>query len=240
MTLGVLARRPRAATIIGPTRYSQESQMPRMLSRRSAILGLTLALTSIGVAQAATGRYLVHSFSEPASAGGAVTGPLGDDFVVVARARVVVSTGWQRLSAKPGRLRFLARRTASCGYTATFSVAKRLAAPADPAQVAAAALPAASSAYLLDSGVHGSRAFRVVRQRTTAGVRVDGLSTGIISRRSDLTSDGRVLWGDIHVVATSRPGDECHSGTYRQALGPQIGDVLATAKATFGFVRPAS
>lgn len=204
---------------------------------RSAILAATLTLATIGVAQAATSRYLAYSFAEPAGAGIAVKPPL-DEFVVVGSARIVVSTDWQRQSAKAGQLRFLSSRGTNCRYRVTFSVRKRLAAASDPAQSVAAALPATSPAYLLDSGVHGSRAFRVVRQKTSQGVRVDGLSSGVITRRSDIAPAGRVLWGDIRVTATSRPGDECHSGTYREALGPQMGDVLATGKASFRFVKP--
>jgi len=105
-------------------------------------------------------------------------------------------------------------------------------------QVAAAGLPAPGPRYLLDSGVRGGRAFRVVRARTSGGVRVDAVSTGILTRRADIAPSGQVAWGEIRVTATSSPGDECHSGTYREALGPQIGDALATAKARLKFVAP--
>ncbi|MBA3745955.1 MAG: hypothetical protein H0W96_00450 [Solirubrobacterales bacterium] len=212
--------------------------MPRTLFARSAILGVALTLAAIGVAQAATNRYLAYSFAEPASAGLDVKPPL-DEFDIVASGRIVVSTDWQRLSAKAGQLRFLSSRGTNCRYRVTFSLRKRLAPASDPAQYVAAALPAASRAYVLDSGAHGSRAFAVVRRKTSQGVRVDGLSSGVITRRSDIAPAGQVLWGDIRVTATSRPGDECHSGTYREALGPQMGDVLANGKMNFRFVKTA-
>ncbi|HEV7808818.1 MAG TPA: hypothetical protein VGO80_23650 [Solirubrobacteraceae bacterium] len=208
-----------------------------MLSTRSAILGLTLALTSAGVATATEARYLTSSFTEPASAGSKVTGPLSD-FVVVARARVVAPESWRRLPSKAGQQRFETTRSPGCRYRVTFSVSKRLAAAGDAERYVAAGLPAASARYLLDSGVHGRRAFRVVRQKSSSQVRVDGLWAAVLTRRTDIAPRGQVMWSEIHVTARSRAGDECHSGTYRQVLGPQIGDALATATSTLRFVKP--
>ncbi|MDX6681236.1 MAG: hypothetical protein QOG94_1275 [Solirubrobacteraceae bacterium] len=208
-----------------------------MLTSRSAILGLALALGCAGVATAET-RYVTTSYSEPASAGAPVAAPLSQ-FVVVARARVVVPASWRRLPAPAGQQRFETRRSPGCRYRVTFSVSKRLAAPGDAETYVAAGLPAASAPYLLDSGVHGSRAFRVVRQKAASAVRVDGLWAGVLTRRTDIAPSGQVMWSEIHVSARSRAGDECHSGTYREVLGPQIGDALATATTTLRFVRPA-
>ena len=44
------------------------------------------------------------------------------------------------------------------------------------------------------------------------------------------TIAGRKLWFQTTVTATSRVGDECHSGTYRDVAGPIIGDALATER----------
>jgi hypothetical protein len=211
--------------------------MTRILPIRSAILAIALGTTSLGVAQAADTRYVGVSFSEPASAGSEVSGPLSE-LVAVARARVVVPTSWRRLSSAAGQQRFETTRSTSCRYRVTFSIRKRLAAPGDAEAYVGAGLPAATSRLLLDSGVRGSRAFRVVRRQTTSGVRVDGLWAAVLTRRSDIAPAGQVMWSEIRVTARSRAGDECHSGTYRQALGPQMGDALATAKTTLGFVRP--
>ena len=199
---------------------------------------VALALTGAGLAQAADNRHLAYSFTEPATPGLKVSGTLGEQFRAVAGARVVVPGQWRRLSARPGRLRFLNARGTSCSYRVTFTAKSRLAPADDPQQVAAAGLPAPGPRYLLDSGVRGGRAFRVVRARTSGGVRVDAVSTGILTRRADIAPSGQVAWGEIRVTATSSPGDECHSGTYREALGPQIGDALATAKARLKFVAP--
>ncbi len=37
--------------------------------------------------------------------------------------------------------------------------------------------------------------------------------------------------------ASSGAKDECHAGTYREVLGPRIGDSLATATTNLRFVR---
>jgi hypothetical protein len=210
-----------------------------MLTGRSAAIGLALAVAGAGAAHAAGKSYAVASFVEPASPGLRVTGPLGKTFVAVEGARVVVPGDWQKLSAPAGGLRFLGSRNTSCRYRIAFTAKSRLGAPADPVAYVTAALPAASAPYLLDSGVHGGRAFRVVRRRTTGQVRVDALFATVLTRRADIAPAGQVAWGEIHVVATSRPGDECHSGTYRDTLGPQIGDALATARVRLRFVKPA-
>jgi hypothetical protein len=209
-----------------------------MLTTRSAMLGLALALTSAGVATATEARYVTSSFTEPASAGATVTGPLSQ-FVVVARARVVAPASWRRLPSTAGQQRLETTRSPGCRYRVTFSVSKRLGPAGDAERYVAAGLPAASARYVLDSGVHGSRAFRVVRQRTSSAVRVDGLWAAILTRRDDIAPSGQVMWGEIHVTARSRAGDECHTGTYREVLGPQIGDALATATTTFRFLRRA-
>ncbi len=73
---------------------------------------------------------------------------------------------------------------------------------------------------------------------TGSGVRVDGLWASILTRRDDIAPSGQIVWSEIRATASSRAGDECHSGTYRKALGPQMGDALAVARTTLRFVRP--
>jgi len=211
--------------------------MSRTLDRRSAILAVALALASAGAAKAADARFLGVSFQQPASAGLPVSGPL-DEFRAVARARVVVPATWRKLSSKAGQARFESTQSAGCHYRITFTVTTRAAAAGDAQRRVEAGLPAQSAPYLLDSGVHGSRAFRVVRQPSGAGVRIDALWAAVLTRRKDIAPDGQVAWSEIRVSARSRAGDECHSGTYRQVLGPQLGDALAIARATLRFVKP--
>jgi hypothetical protein len=38
------------------------------------------------------------------------------------------------------------------------------------------------------------------------------------------------MWRETTASAASGPNDECHSGTYRDTVGPGIGDILATAR----------
>ncbi|MEY2514326.1 MAG: hypothetical protein QOJ89_1684 [bacterium] len=211
--------------------------MSRTLDRPTAILGLALALTSAGAAKAADARLKLVSFTQSAAAGLPVKAPL-DEFRAVSRARVAVPAAWRTLPATAGQARFESARSPGCHYRVTFSVTTRVAAAGDAQRYVTAALPAASAPYLLDSGVHDSRAFRVVRQKTGSGVRIDGLWAAILTRRADIAPSGQVVWSEIRASARSRAGDECHAGTYREVLGPQLGDALAIARSTLRFVRP--
>jgi hypothetical protein len=69
-------------------------------------------------------------------------------------------------------------------------------------------------------------------------VRLDALWSGVLTRRADIAPAGQAAWTEIRVTALSRAGDECHAGTWRQALGPAIGDSLATARASLRFGKP--
>jgi hypothetical protein len=195
------------------------------------------ALGAAGAAQASTSDYVARSFDQPASAGLEVQPPL-DEFRAVSRARVVVRTDWRRQRASAGRLAFLSPGT-SCRYRVTFSVRTRIASPGDPAAYVAEALPSPGPAYLLDSGQRAGTAFRTVRQRSSGQIiRIDALWARVLTRRRDIVPAGQVAWSEIRVTAASRPGDECHSGTWRVGMGPQISDALATARASLKFVRP--
>jgi hypothetical protein len=188
-------------------------------------------------AHAARSDYRAISFHEQPAPGLAVSGPL-DEFVAVSRARVVVPGEWTRLKAKAGQLRFITPGR-SCRYRVTFTARSLLGEPRDAEAYAADGLPAAGPAYLLDSGRRGSSAFRVVRERSSApgGVRLRALRAAVLTRRDDVVPAGRVAWSELRVTAASQPGDECHAGTYRERMGPQIGDALATARTTLSFVK---
>ncbi len=202
-----------------------------------AFTGLTcvIALTLTTSAFADRGHYAASSFTETASSGLAVTGPLAE-LRAVTRARVIVPREWRRLRAKRGQLRF-DTPGGSCRYRVTFTVNSQLAAHGDVEQRVIGLLPGAGARYLLDSGQRGSSAFRVIREPSTDRVRVRGLRSAVLTRRSDIVPAGQLAWSEIGVSAVSRPGDECHSGTYRERLGPQIGDALASARTTLDFVR---
>jgi hypothetical protein len=74
-----------------------------------------------------------------------------------------------------------------------------------------------------------------VRKAQSTGVHVDAQWSGVLTRRKDIAPSGKVVWTDLTVSAQSSPDSECHSGTYREALGPQMGDALATARTTLRF-----
>jgi len=194
-----------------------------------------LALAASADAQGAT--FATRTFTEVARPGLAVTGPLSD-YRVTSTARVVVPTAWRGRSAPAGRLRYATVNNPSCRYDVAYTVKSLLAPSQDPVAYVAAGLPSPGAQYVLDSGVHGSRAFRVVRQKGTGGrVRLDALWATVLTRRTDIAPAGEVAWTEIRVSAVSRAGDECHAGTWRESLGPAIGDSLAVARTRLHFTK---
>jgi hypothetical protein len=179
--------------------------------------------------------FAARTMVEPAAPGLAVSGALSG-YHVTSRARVVVPTRWRALRAPAGQLRFLVTQNQSCAYSLTYAVRSRLAATQEASAYVAAALPSAGPRYVIDAGTHGNGAFRVVRQPGGAGrIRLDALWAGVLTRRADIAAAGQTAWTEIRVTAVSHPGDECHSGTWRQALGPSIGDSLAVARTGLRF-----
>ncbi len=140
-----------------------------------------LALAAVpAIAVAATNTYVARSFTQPASAGRPVDKPL-DEFKVVAGARVVVRTDWKTSAAKPGQLRFTSGNNI-CHYTTTYRTRTRIADDGSAEDYVTGALPSPGRGYLLDSGTHGSAAFRVVRQKTTNGiVHIDALWSRVLT-----------------------------------------------------------
>jgi hypothetical protein len=184
-----------------------------------------------------TTRYTAYSFTEKAAPGLAVAGPL-KGFRVVSRGRVVVPGSWKRLSSPAGELDFESTDSPGCAYSIGFSIVSRIVPIQTTAAYLAGVLPTPGSRRLLDSGQRGDSAFRVVRPASTnAIVHVRGLWATILTRRTDIVpAAGQIAWSLISVRARSRAGEECHSGTYRDVLGPQIGDALATARSSLDFV----
>jgi hypothetical protein len=206
------------------------------LRHRLLVIGLGSAL-SLAIASPAhgdRGRYVALSFTEQATPGLAVSPPL-EKFRVVSRARVVVPAEWRHLRARSGQLRFLTPG-ARCRYRVTLTVRSLLEQPRDAADYVADALPSPAQGPLLDQGQRGSSAFRVIHARGSASeVRLDAIWAGVLTKRTDIAPPGQIAWSEIRVAAASRPGDECHSGTYRDRLGPQLGDALATARTRLHF-----
>ena len=188
-------------------------------------------------AGAASTRFETRTFTEPARPGLDVSGAL-KGHAATAKARVVVPAKWHRLRAGAGVLRFAVTQNPGCHYAVTYRVSSALGPAVSAADRVTAGLPAPGPRYLLDSGERGSAAFRVVRLKSVRGqVRVNALWAGVLTRRADIAPSGQVAWAQVRVTARSRKGDECHSGTWRQALGPAIGDSLAVARASLHFTR---
>jgi hypothetical protein len=196
-----------------------------------------LALVFAAPAGAASGLFSARTLVEPAKPGLAVTGVL-HDLAATSSARVIAPTSWHRRSAPAGRLRFATTQNPSCRYDLTYTVRSALGSSQEATDRVAAALPAPASRYLLDSGARGNQAFRVVRRPGIGGrVRLDALWAGILTRRADIAPGGQSAWTEIRVSAISRAGDECHAGTWREALGPTIGDSLAVAHTRLHFTK---
>lgn len=210
--------------------------MSPSLLRLSCLVATGAALLAAGPA-AAQRSFTSYPLAE-AGPGLAVTGVLSD-LRAVSRTHALVPAAWQRRGAPAGRLRFTVRQNANCSFDVTYAVTSVVGGNEAAVDRVATALPLPGAPYLLDRGERGSRAFRVVRRRTTGDrIRVDALWAGVLTKRHDIVPSGSAAWTEIRVTAQSRPGDECHSGTYRQALGPAIGDSLAVARTTLAFDRP--
>jgi hypothetical protein len=208
--------------------------------RVSLAAGVACAAVLAGASPvaAASGTYTVDSLTEPASPGLAVAAPLAE-FDVVSKARIVVPASWKRIASPAGTLNFRSRDDPGCTYAISFSVRSALVTTQPTASFVASALPSPDPRRLLDSGERGSSAFRVVRPVSTAGgiVHLSGLWATVLTRRTDIVPRGKVAWTELAVSATSLPDQDCGSGTYRDVLGPALGDVLATARTALHFVR---
>jgi hypothetical protein len=209
--------------------------------RRQA-LAVVISCAGLAIAPSATGAahskgYSAFTLKEPARPGLTVTGRLSD-LVAISNARVVVANAWKRRAARGELLRFRTTQNSSCRYDLSYRVRSVVSPQTDAGRYVAGRLPSASSRHLLDSGTRGRSAFRVVRQPGIGGrVRLDALWAGVLTRRADVVPPGQTAWTEITVSALSLRGDECHSGTWRQSLGPAIGDSLAVARTTLVFAK---
>ena len=99
-------------------------------------------------------------------------------------------------------------------------------------------MPLPAPQRLIDAGARGHSAFRVVRAASINAdrVRLSGLWASILTRRADIAPKGQIAWTELHASALSRAGSECHLGTWKAALGPQIGDLMATARTDLHFI----
>jgi hypothetical protein len=202
------------------------------MTLRALIAAATASLAVAGAAAPTAGAAGYQSFGLRSTAPAEGVGASSTYF----RARVVLPASWKRLSAPAGALRFREGHR-GCFFTVTLSLRTRVAAAGSPADHVAADLAVPAPAYLLDGGERPPGAWRVTRDATAGQrIRLHGEYARVAHADAGLIPVGRSAWAEIVAVASSRPGDECHSGTYRDALGPALGDAFATAR-TMAYVR---
>lgn len=154
----------------------------------------------------------------------ATAGDLANDPPYTVSIRVTWPSSWLVVDGRPLTLR---EGTERCTYVITVTAAL-LPLEATTATVAAARLVPTEDGKVLETGRRGSAAWRVVRRRGSDPVRVDALRAEPVRFLS--AAEGRPVWLTTEVEARSTSGSECHAGTWRETLGPAIGDLLATAR----------
>jgi hypothetical protein len=187
---------------------------------KKLLVPLAILAAVAGTAVAASGRDTLvrYRITWSTKAGGRMTGASVNFFVPKA---------WTALKPKDARHLSFREGRAICRYTVTFTTRQAADSAQTPIEHVSARVPAAGLRYVIDFGQRGTAsAWRVVRLQTAAGQ-----PTRLRAMRADHRSkaDGGHFWQETVVTAASRKGSECHSGTYRAVLGPQIGNALATA-----------
>ena len=209
--------------------------MSRTLVTASAVVATLVAPASAG---AATGTFTTQTLTERALSGSLpVTGVLSD-LVATSSARVLIPSSWRRLRAPAGRRSYRNTQNRSCTYTIGYRTSSVLG-PRDgaPAYVAQRLLSTSLDTSWTAAGAAAVPSGVVRRPVIGRRIRVDALWAGVLTRRADIVPAGQAAWAEIRVSAIAGVGDECHAGTWREALGPTIGDSLATARAKLRFVR---
>jgi hypothetical protein len=197
------------------------------MTLRALVAAATASLAVAGAVAAPTaGAATYRSFGLSSTAPAEGLGGSTSFF----RARVVLPASWKRLSAPTGALRFREGH-GHCFFTVTLSLRTRVAAAGSPADHVAADLAVPAPAYLLDAGQRAPGAWRVTRGATAnQRITLNGEYARVAHADAGLIPGGQSAWAEIVATASSRPGDECHSGTWRDTLGPALGDAFATAR----------
>lgn len=152
------------------------------------------------------------------------------------RARITVPRTW-RLVTSRAALQTYRIGSRSCTYTTRVRTALVVTDAADASALAVQLAPA-SGPYVLDEGTRGRAAWRVTRlkdAKTTSMFAVGVYPRSLGRDAGAVAGEGQSAFQVIRVTSASHTGDECHSGTYRQVAGPQIGDALAIAR-TWGYI----
>lgn len=182
-------------------------------------LAVVLAAAPAASAAAPPKPYAQYSISATAAPVAGLPGATG-----YPRAHVLVPSAWKVTKRSAGRITLRTDKR-SCPYLVTFSVRFAAGPAGSAADHVAAAVPAASPAYVMDSGVRRAYAWRVVRQRDTQ--RLDGMQAVASTANWAGLPSGQAVWNELRASAPkANPATGCHSGFYRE-VARQIGDALA-------------
>jgi hypothetical protein len=152
-------------------------------------------------------------------------------------ATVRLPSNWKTTKAGSTSIKF-SEGAPKCRYAGTISAHVERGATGNPLAFVRADLPETNSKLVLDEGVRNTSAWRVIRvQRNDNRTQVNGEFARPLTITKNALPSGQAAWLVVQASATSRPGSECHSGTYRAVLGPYLGDAFATSR-TSGFVFP--
>lgn len=139
------------------------------------------------------------------------------------RAHVLVPAAWKVTKRSAGKITLLTDKR-ECPYVVTFSVRMAVGPSGTSTEHVTAALPAAAPAYVMDSGVRRSYAWRVVRQPSTR--RLDAMQAVASTATWSGLPAGQSVWSELRASApVSSKAGECHSGHYRE-VARQIGDAI--------------
>ena len=131
---------------------------------------------------------------------------------------------WKLSSHTSTSRRYRGPSNGACTYDVTVSTRAAADKPQTATEHVTEALPVPTRSRVLETGTRNESAWRITRPEATGRVRVEAM---LAIRRS--YGPGAKAWHETRVTALSRPGDECHSGTYRETLRTQIGNLLASA-----------
>lgn len=201
-----------------------------MTTSRKAILALA----------AATGGVLLPAGAAPAAPSGLAyrSVPLQptvagyDGVVAKGSVRLLLPGSWAPRTTRTA-LVLRNTRSSACAYTVTVRAAYVLGDRGAATGPMVEALTPATGPLLLDEGTRGTTSWRVTRIRQQTGpttrIRLKAVRmapSAITAGRDHPLPAGKQVFLRTTVTAIDRADDECHTGTYRDAVGPQIGDGL--------------
>lgn len=202
---------------------------------------MTTSSKALVALAAATGVLLVPAGAAPAASTGlayrsvplqsAVTG--FDGVVAKGSVRLLLPSSWVPRTTRTA-LVLRNTRSSACAYTITVRAAYVLGDRGADTGPLVEALTPATGPFLLDAGTRGTTSWRVTRIKqagstSTTRIRLKAVRmapSAITAGRGNPLPAGKQVFLRTTVTATDRTGDECHTGTYRDAVGPQIGDGL--------------